>query len=121
MKIKVSTRIVFIFTNHVVKIPISLRGHLQCKQEKNTWDKYKHLGLLGELYSYKRGIIKMKRYDPINSVEQYDIEIVKKAIEEVNIDNCDLYNPANWGQLNGKKYLIDYGINEAISKMYKTL
>jgi hypothetical protein len=31
---------------------------------------------------------------------------------------CDLYNKANWGELNGKRYLIDYGINEEISKMY---
>lgn len=118
MKIKVSTRIVFIFKDYVVKVPISLRGYLQCIQERNVWEKYKHLNLLGELYSYKRGIIKMKRYDPIPYVDYNDIANVKESIEELNIDNCDLYNKANWGQLNGKRYLIDYGVNEEISKMY---
>jgi hypothetical protein len=118
MKVKVSTRVVFIFKNHVVKVPISLRGYLQCLQERDLWDKYKDLGLLGDLYSYKRGIIRMKRYDPIKAVDHYDIAIVKEAIKELDIDMCDLYNKANWGELNGKRYLIDYGINEEISKMY---
>jgi hypothetical protein len=118
MKIKVSTRVVFIFKSHVVKVPISLRGYLQCIQEAYIWDKYKDLGMLGELYSYNRGIIRMKRYNPIKAVEYNDIANVKQAIKELDIDMCDLYNKANWGQLNGKRYLIDYGINEEISKMY---
>ena len=118
MKIKVSTRVVFIFKDYVVKVPISLRGYLQCKQEAYIWDKYNHLNVLGELLSYKNGIIRMKRYEPIAYVDYNDIANVKQLIEELNIDNCDLYNKANWGQLNGKRYLIDYGINEEISKMY---
>jgi hypothetical protein len=118
MKIKVSTRVVFIFKDHVVKVPISLRGYLQCLQERNLWDKYKDLGILGELYSYKRGIIKMKRYNPIDSVDYTNVDLVKGLIEELDINNCDLYNKANWGELNGRRYLIDYGINEEISKMY---
>jgi len=118
MKIKISTRVVFIFKDHVVKVPISLRGYLQCIQERDLWDKYKDLGILGDLYSYKRGTIKMKRYNPINAVDHDDIANVKGLIKELDIDNCDLYNKANWGELNGKRYLIDYGINEEISKMY---
>ena len=118
MKIKVSTRVVFIFKDHVVKVPISLRGYLQCKQEAYIWEKYNHLNVLGELLSYKNGIVRMKRYEPIAYVDYNDIANVKESIEELNIDNCDLYNKANWGQLNGKKILIDYGINEEISKMY---
>ena len=118
MKIKVSTRVVFIFKDQVVKVPISLRGYLQCKQEAYIWEKYSHLNVLGELLSYKNGIVRMKRYEPIAYVDYNDIANVKESIEELNIDNCDLYNKANWGQLNGKRYLIDYGINEEISKMY---
>ena len=118
MKIKVSTRVVFIFKDHVVKVPISIRGYLQCKQEAFIWEKYNHLNVLGELLSYKNGIVRMKRYEPIAYVDYNDIANVKESIEELNIDNCDLYNKANWGQLNGKRYLIDYGINEEISKMY---
>ena len=118
MKIKVSTRVVFIFKDYVVKVPISLRGYLQCKQEAYIWEKYNHLNVLGELLSYKNGIVRMKRYEPIAYVDYNDIANVKESIEELNIDNCDLYNKANWGQLNGKRYLIDYGINEEISKMY---
>jgi hypothetical protein len=118
MKIKVSTRVVFIFKDYVVKVPISLRGYLQCLQEAYIWDKYKHLNLVGELYWFKYGIVCMKRYDPIKAVDHYDIANVKGLIKELDIDMCDLYNKANWGELNGKRYLIDYGINEEISKMY---
>lgn len=119
MKIKVSTRVVLIFKNHVVKIPISVRGYLQCVQEHYIWNKYKHLGLIGELYSFKHGIISMKRYKPARDIFNADVYKIKNTIEELNIPMCDLYNRANWGvDESGKKILIDYGINEEISKMY---
>ena len=119
MKIKVSTRVVLIFENRVLKIPISLRGYLQCLQEAYIWDKYKHLNLIGELYWFKYGIVCMKRYEPLKEVLHLDVFRVKNNIEELNIVMCDLYNRANWGEdESGKKILIDYGINEEISKMY---
>ena len=43
---KISTRVVFIFSTFVIKFPISYRGYLQCKNEKKIWDKYKHTGFL---------------------------------------------------------------------------
>jgi hypothetical protein len=37
---------------------------------------------------------------------------------EFDFDNCDLYNPENWG-IDGKKYiLLDYGVNEHIAGLY---
>lgn len=117
--IKVSTRVVLIFDDYVLKFPISLRGYLQCVQESYIWNKYKHLGLLGELYSFKYGIIKMKRYKPIKEVYHLNVFNIKNNIEELNIIMCDLYKKSNWGMdENGKHILIDYGINEEISKMY---
>jgi hypothetical protein len=120
MKIKISTRVVFIFKDYVIKIPISIRGYLQCKQEQCIWSKYGHLGLLGELNWYKKGIVCMKRYKPVKTVNHLDVFKVKNNIKEFDFDRCDLYKHSNWGKDdNGKRILIDYGINEEISKMYK--
>lgn len=119
MKIRVSTRVVLIFKNRVIKIPISLRGYLQCLQESYIWDKYKHLNLLGELYWFKYGMICMKRYKPTKYVYHLEVFKIKNKIEELNITMCDLYKKDNWGvDEDGKRFLIDYGINEEISKMY---
>lgn len=119
MKIKVSTRIVLLFKTFVIKIPVSYRGYLQGKNEKIIWDKYKHLGLLGELKWEKLGIVYMKRYEPVNLVNHLDVFKIKNNIDEMNIINCDLYKTQNWGvDENGKHILIDYGINEEVSKMY---
>jgi len=43
---------------------------------------------------------------------------VKKRIPELDINGCDLYNPANWGIYRGNIYLLDYGITERVSRMY---
>ena len=44
---------------------------------------------------------------------------VKSLMEEFNFIHCDLYNPNNWGVYNNKVVLLDYGITESISKLYK--
>lgn len=117
--VKVSTRIVFIFKKFVIKIPISYRGYLQCKNEKILFDKYKNLDLLAELYWEKFGVICMKKYNLSKERSYEQIFKVKEKIKELDIDNCDLFKINNWGIENNKYYLIDYGINERISKMYK--
>ena len=118
MKIKVSTRVVFIFKDYVVKVPISLRGYLQCKQEAYIWEKYSHLNVLGKLLSYKNGIVRMKRYEPLKELNYEAVQDVKDKIKEFDFYMCDLYKVANWGKEGNKVVLIDYGINEEISKMY---
>jgi hypothetical protein len=119
MKIKISTRVVLLFKNIVVKIPISYRGYLQCKNEKFIWDKYKDTGMLAELHSEIFGIIVMKRYNSANRVPDYVVKGLKSKISEFDIPNCDLYRKDNWGMTENLGHiLIDYGINEKISKMY---
>ena len=119
MQIKMNTRIVFLFKDYVIKVPISIRGYLQCKQEEFIWSKYSHLGLLGELYWCKRGIVCMKRYKPVKKVHHLEVFKIKNNIEELDIVMCDLYNYRNWGlDDDGNKLLIDYGVSELISRMY---
>jgi hypothetical protein len=118
MKIKVSTRVVFLFKNIVIKIPISRRGYLQCKNERFIWDKYKHTSMLAELHSERFGIVCMKRYPSANIIPEYVVYGIKSEIPELNIKNCDLYNCENWGIDKDFYILLDYGINEEISKMY---
>jgi hypothetical protein len=125
--IKYSTRLVFLIGNIVIKIPLSKRGYLQCKNEKKMWDKYKHLNVLGKLYWEWNGIICMKKYKPTNVLINQNeannfidtVVGVKHLIPEFDIDRCDLYRAENWG-IDGDDYvLIDYGINEEISKLYE--
>ena len=124
--IRYSTRLVFLLGKIVIKIPLSKRGYLQCKNEKKMWDKYKHLNILGKLYWEWNGIICMKKYKPtnilINEKETHkfiDTVIgVKHMIPEFDIEKCDLYRTDNWGRLGNDYVLIDYGINEEVSKLY---
>ena len=98
MKIKVSTRVVFLLKNIVIKIPISYRGYLQCKNEKFIWDKYKHTGMLAELHSERFGIIVMKKYPSANRVPEYVVHGIKSEISEFDIFGSyfDSYAHARW-------------------------
>ena len=119
MKITSSTRIVLIFKNFVIKIPVSYRGYLQCKNEKFIWYKYKHKKFnIGNLYWYKYGIVCMEKYELSDTLPLDNIIKIKEQISELNIENCDLHVLKNWGVKLDEYYLIDYGINEKISKMY---
>jgi hypothetical protein len=116
--IEISTRLVFLFKTFVIKIPLSRRGYLQGKNEKMLYNKYKHIGILGELKWEFAGVVCMKRYKAAHVLDGYDVRYAKSKIPELKIENCDLYNIANWGVENHRSYLIDYGINEYISTLY---
>ena len=115
---KYSTRLVIVFDNVVVKIPLSIRGYLQGINEKKIWDKYNRHGLLAELKWMRFGVVCQKRYDISKSIPKIVVKRLKAKIAEFNFDNCDLYNYENWGT-DGKKYiLLDYGISEYIASLY---
>ena len=119
LKIKSSTRLVFILKDIVIKIPLSWRGYLQGKNEKTLWDKYNHLNMIGELRWERFGIVCMKRYSPLNRIPNGCVNWIKRNISELNVINCDLHNVKNWGRDdNSNPILIDYGINEYISTLY---
>ena len=60
----------------------------------------------------------MELYELSNTLPLDNIIKIKKQISELNIENCDLHVLKNWGVKSDEYYLIDYGINEKISKMY---
>jgi hypothetical protein len=117
--IKISTRLVILLPRIVLKFPLSRRGYLQSKNEKLIWNKYKSTDILGELYWEFCGIVCMKRYWPTSKVPRSKVLLTKSTIKEFDIDRCDLYNSDNWGTEKGKRYLLDYGINQYISTLYK--
>jgi hypothetical protein len=115
---KYSTRFVILFNGFVIKIPLSKRGYLQGLNEKYIWDKYKNATSLSKLYFVFFGIVIQKKYAPVKKIPKIVVKRIKQKIPEFNFDNCDLYNYENWGK-DGKTYiLLDYGINENISKLY---
>jgi hypothetical protein len=119
MKIEYSTRLVFIFKTFVIKIPLSRRGYLQGINEKFIWNKYKDIAPLARLKWMAFGVVCQVRCEPIKFISSNKILEAKSLMEEFNFDYCDLYNPNNWGIYNNKVVLLDYGITEAISKLYK--
>ena len=116
--IKYSTRLVILFDNVVIKIPLSKRGYLQGLNEKAIWDKYKYIDLLAELKWMFLGIVCQKRYNPVKSIPIGAVLYTKELIPEFDFDNCDLYKAENWGIENKEYILLDYGINQKIANLY---
>jgi hypothetical protein len=119
IEIKSSTRVVILIGRYAIKFPVSRRGYLQGKNEAKIWRIYKHVGLLGHLYWELFGIVCMKRYEPAKKLLRGHVKGVKMFIPPLDIYRCDLNNKANWGTENGSNVLIDYGINEYITRLYK--
>ena len=118
--IKLSTRLVILLPNMVLKFPLSRRGYLQSKNEKVIWSKYKYLYHLGVFHWEFLGVVCMKRYKAVSEVPNTVVVYAKSSIKEFDFDRCDLYNPKNWGKENRTYYLIDYGISQYISTLYST-
>lgn len=119
MKFRYSTRFVIVLKNKVIKIPLDKKGYLQGLNEKNIWDKYNKIAPLAKMKWSFLGIVCQKRYKTIESIPDKNVLSIKKIIPEFNIKNCDLYNYENWGIENNKFILLDYGINQYISTLYK--
>ena len=121
MNIRLSTRIVFLIGNRVYKIPIDRRGWLQGKNESKLWKIYKDKGILAPLHWEFCGVVCQERCQPILSLSENGKNMVRKVkqiIPQLDINNCDLYNPQNWGNLKNRLVLLDYGIDEHIAKLY---
>lgn len=116
---KYSTRLVIIFKDIVIKIPLSRRGYLQGLNEKKIWNKYNNTNSLAELKWMFIGIVCQKRYTTVESIPNKVVKRNKESMPEFNFDNCDLYNSKNWGIEDDKYILLDYGINKRITKLYK--
>lgn len=116
--IKISTRLVLILPTVVIKFPLSYRGYLQGKNESYLYEKYSLCGYFAKLYWEKFGIVCMKKYKTCKYIPSSNVILIKKSVPELNVELCDLFNYKNWGIDNGRYILLDYGINEGISKMY---
>ena len=117
--IKISTRLVFLIRNRAYKFPLSRRGYLQGKQESRIWNNHKDTGFFAPLIWECFGIVCQERVSPLDKFSDTRLELIRNTISELNIENCDLHNIANWGTYNNQPVLLDYGINERISTMYK--
>jgi hypothetical protein len=118
ISLKYSTRIVILFDNIVIKIPISRRGYLQGINEKKIWDKYNSITSLAELRWMYLGVVCQKRYDTVQSIPNIVVRRIKSKVPEFDFDNCDLHNSKNWGIENKEYILLDYGINKHIASLY---
>ena len=116
--IKISTRVVILGKNRVWKIPIDYRGYLQGKNEGRVWEEYKSKNILQPIIWERFGIVCQERAQPVESISTSNVKKLKSIISQLDIPNCDLHNPENWGMYNGELRLLDYGIDEKISRMY---
>jgi hypothetical protein len=116
--IKISTRLVVMGKSKVLKIPVDYRGYLQGKNEGKLWEEYKYKNILQPVIWECFGIVLQKRAEPVESISTSNVKKIKYIIPQLDIPNCDLYNSENWGMYNGELLLLDYGIDEKISKMY---
>lgn len=118
MKVKISTRVVFLIGDVAVKIPVGRRGWIQGWNERKIWAKYAETGLLVPLIGSFGPVILQRRVEEVVHVCPITIARVKFQIEEFRFDRCDLWNPANWGRMNGEIVLLDYGIDRRVAGMY---
>lgn len=118
MRLKYSTRLVILTKNRAYKIPLSYRGYLQGKNERKVWNEYRHTNLLVPLLYERYGVVIQERVEPVQSIDNTIVRVIKMIIPQFQFDNCDLHNKDNWGLYKGQLRLIDYGIDEKISKMY---
>ena len=116
--IKISTRVVILGKNRVWKIPIDYRGYLQGKNEGKLWKEYKSKKILQPIIWERFGIVCQERAKPVESISASNVKKLKSIIPQLDITNCDLHNSENWGIYKGELRLLDYGIDEQISKMY---
>jgi hypothetical protein len=115
---KYSTRFIIILNNKVVKIPLSRRGYLQGVNEKKIWNKYQNILPLAKLKWSYLGIVCQKRYETVTSIPNILVRRIKSKVPEFDFDNCDLYNPENWGTDGNQYILLDYGVNSYIASLY---
>ena len=121
MQIRYSTRLVFLIGNRAYKIPLSRRGWLQGKNEAKVWQQYKSTNMLAPLIWERWGIVCQERCLPISGLSpsrKRKVKEIKRHIPQLDIDNCDLYNYKNWGKHKNRLVLLDYGIDDYISKLY---
>lgn len=116
--LRFSTRIVLLTKHCAYKFPIDRRGYLQGRNEAKLWRQYKDCKTLAPLKWEFLGVVCMARAQEIERRPLRWIRYIKELIPDLDIDNCDLYKVENWGYYNGRYVLVDYGIDERISKMY---
>ena len=118
MKLRISTRLVILTRRKVYKIPVDLRGWLQGINEAKAWNRYKHTGTLAPLLWSLGGLVCMERVQPLGYVSRSSVAYVKSLVPALDVKNCDLHNVENWGYHCGRVVLLDYGLDERVSKMY---
>lgn len=121
-----SSRRVYAVDDFVIKIPKNKRGQIECENEfwlyTHIDDSYKPY-LCPVVYYDKKCLIMMKA-EPV-SKEDFE-SLFKKGITRVSqylyqtytLDNFDLTFNFNWGLLQGKLVVVDYGhhyFDEALS------
>jgi hypothetical protein len=119
MKIRISTRLVLVIGERAIKFPLGRRGYLQGKNEKDLYSRYAATGMLADLKWEWLGITCLQRCQLADALPEEAIIEIKKRIPELDIERCDLYNIDNWGTRDGRPVLIDYGVSEYISTLYR--
>jgi hypothetical protein len=116
-------KIVFLTSKYAIKIAKNIRGFAQIREEIKIWNKYKHEKLCPILFSFGPLIIQPYLKPTLKTPSHSHITKITSKIKELNVFNTnvgDLYNPSNWGMLNKKRLLLDYGYTKRVMLKYYT-
>jgi hypothetical protein len=116
-----SSRLVILIGKWAIKIPFNKCGIEQSYQEIKTWDKYKTFPFNKILFKFKF-ITVHRRAEKINKYEfkylrQY-IKVLESKYPELQFEYGDIYRFENWGRVNHRLVIIDYGLTEEIEGKY---
>ena len=119
MKIRYSTRLVILAGRFALKIPLSLRGWKQGRNEARVWRAHKGHCLLVPIIWSLGGIVCMRRVEEAPFLPTELISLMKGTVAALDCADCDLHRVENWGQYKGHFILLDYGISADVAAMYK--
>ena len=61
-----------------------------------------------------------KYYNVNNNRELFELEVIKSVFTNHNLLLNDLYRTANWGMINSRPVIIDYGFTQKVKRKYYT-
>lgn len=116
-----SSRATLLMFGWAIKAPFSRCGIEQCRNEKLLWGR--HGGWpLAPIVFHIGPIIVFRRAAPLDKESEARfgeiVRLAEEAREELRFEKGDIRRKENWGMIDGKPALLDYGLTPEIERRY---